>query len=380
MKQEQFKNVYQHIRLTAQQKDKIWKQLGTTSGPGQVRKKAPFPTRAAACFGVLLMSGMTVFAAGELSLWDKLDEAMKTLTQSESVLTQDQKNLYTQYGKALDNEIELENGILRLDAALYDENHLMLPFRYVFHADAGGHETLTAGTGFGQKSLPKLQNTYHGDMDAFLHEFRFYTAHDSAQPGRTPNGTLLIAGPEITEDGTVSGSILLYDYEPQTFRQGDVIQLVRAADEDIPGQTATKTDTAENFEPYTSFTLGKALEQQALTVSADHLTALENMGISIESMSLSPLSLCYAGKGTHTQAFSASITAVLKNGRVIESSPNGSGHTLRDASRDNTSFSFFARVLFAEPVLPEDVAEIHIQDHHGTDIHIPVGDNQAGIP
>ena len=63
------------------------------------------------------MSGMTVFAASELSLMDKLSDAINVLTQSENPPTPEQQNLYEQYGQALDCELALESGTLRLDAA-----------------------------------------------------------------------------------------------------------------------------------------------------------------------------------------------------------------------------------------------------------------------
>ncbi|MDE7416197.1 MAG: hypothetical protein K2N44_07835 [Lachnospiraceae bacterium] len=69
---------------------------------------------------------------------------------------------------------------------------------------------------------------------------------------------------------------------------------------------------------------------------------------------------------------SAFITIVLKDGSVIKKSPTGSRYALSDTSQNNTSFRFFAAELFAEPVLLDDIAVIHIQDHWNTDIHIPV--------
>lgn len=375
MKQEQFRNVYRHIRLTAQQKDRIWKQIESASGSMPTGKRSSFAARAAVCFGALLMSGMTVYAVSGLSLMDKLADAMRILTQNENDPTQEQQNLYEQYGKTLDNEIELENGTLRLDAALYDENHLLIAFRYLFDPDTGEFEALTAGTEFEQKNLPESWNSYHRDADSFLHDFRFYTLQDSTHLTQTPYGAFLLSSPKIAEDGILSGSILLYCNEAQTFKQGDVILLARTAGTDTPGQTAGGDDADINSEPLASITLEKALEPLELTVSTENAAALEDMGISVERMTLSPLSLCYSGTGTHPRILSSSITVVLKDGRIIESSPNGSGYALSDTGRNKTSFSFIARELFAEPVLPEEVAEIHISNSQGADIHIPVGNS-----
>ncbi|MDE6219345.1 MAG: DUF4179 domain-containing protein [Lachnospiraceae bacterium] len=356
MKQEPFKNVYRQIHLSAQQKDRIWKQIGTTANPEPVKKNVFFPTRVAVCLGALLMSGMTVFAANELSLMDRLAEAMNILTQNEKDLTEDQKNLYAQYGQVLNSAIELDNGTLQLDAALYDESNLVIPFRYFFHSDVEGYETLTAGTDFNQDSLRKAQGSYRQDTNTFLRQCRFRIVQNSAEA----NSQYLITDPILSEDGTISGSLLICADNPNVVEPRGEIQLIRTA------------DAEESPVLYAEFTLEKAFAQHTLAIDAENAAALKDMGISVERMTISPLSLSCSGKGTHTRALSASITVLLKDGRIIKRSPNGSGYALSDANRDNTSFSFFARVLFEEPVLLEDITEIHIQDNRGTDIHIPV--------
>lgn len=375
MKQEQFKNVYQHIYLTAQQKDQIWRQIEAASNRISIRKRALLPTRAAVCFGALLMSGMTVFAASELSLMDKLSDAINVLTQSENTPTPEQQNLYEQYGQALDCEIALESGILRLDAALYDENNLIIPFRYRFHSDVEGYETLTAGTDLDQQDLHATESLYHLDTNTFLRQVRFRTVQDSVQ---TDTGSLyLMTNPVLSEDGTISGSFLVSTKMSKSFEQGTVIQLVKTTDPDATDQTAASTDKSspaadKSAELYAEFTLGKALMQHELTLDADNAAALKDMGASIEKMSLSPLSLCYSGTGTHPRILTAAITVVRKDGQIIKKSPNGSGYTLNDTREDDTSFSFAASMFFAEPILLEEVAEIHIRNSQGADIHIPV--------
>lgn len=378
MRQEQFKNIYQQIQLSEKQKDALWQRINTVPKQEPVRKKIFLPARIAACFAVLIMSGMTVFAANELSLIDKIADAMNLLTQNEEVLSEDQKNIYAEYGQALNTEIGLENGTLKLDAALFDESHLLIPFRYVFHSDVSGYEDLTAGANLNETALYQINKVYHKDTDTFMSQFSFCIGDESRQPEKNL-ARFLITDPIIEESGTISGSFLLSAYEYKYFLQGNVIQLVRTADvRDAAAVAKDSVLTAEDMEsinitePYTEFTLEKTLEQYELTIDAENAAALKNMGISVEQMSISPLSLCYSGKGTHTRALSASITVILKDGSVIENSGNGGGYALSDANRDNTSFSFFASKLFAVPVLIEEVAEIHIQDHRGTDIHIPV--------
>ena len=363
MKQEQFKNVYQQFYLTKKQKDKIWQRIEAGAKTESIPKRTLFPTRIAVCFAALLMSGMTVFAANELSLIDKLADAMNLLTENKKNLTDNQKNLYAQYGQALDIEFELDNGTLRLDAALYDGNHLLIPFRYIYHSNIDGYEELTAGTDIQQTSLWKPSGKitgYDEDIHTFM-EQSFPIVHNANQMNEIPS-RYFIRNSIITEDGTISGSLLLGSYAPHFFEPGEVVQIVK--------ETAIKENNS--YEVLSEFTLGNALEQQELKIDAENAAAFEEMGISVEQMIISPLSLSYSGKGTHTRALSASITVVLKDGSVVESSPTGGGYSLSDKNRNNTSFSFCASQVFAVPIMIDNIAEIHIQDKYSpTDIRIP---------
>lgn len=363
MKQEQFKNVYQQIYLTEKQKDKIWQHIEAGSKTDSISKRPLLPTRIAVCFGVLLMSGMTVFAANELSLMDKIAEAMNLLTQNKEELTTYQKDLYTQYGQVLDNEFALDNGTLKLDAVLYDGNHLLIPFRYIYHSDFDGYEELTAGTDIRQTSLWRPSGTiigYDNDIATFM-DWPFRIVHNTNQMDPI-SSSYFIRNLTIVEDGTISGSLLLVNHELKSFEPGSVVQLVKE----------TTIEKTKSYEILSEFTLGDALEQHELSIDTQSAAALEKMGITVEQMIISPISLSYYGKGTHTRALSASITIVLKDGSVIEKSPTGSGYSLSDTNRNNTSFSFYASQVFAAPVPIEDIAEIHIQDpYSSTDIRIP---------
>lgn len=363
MKREQLKNVYQQVCLTEKQKDRIWQRIEADSKTESILGRTFLPTRIAVCFGVLLMSGMTVFAANEFSLMDKIDEAMKILTQNKEELTTYQKDLYTRYGQALDNEFALDNGTLKLDAVLYDGNHLLIPFRYIYHSDFDGYEELIAGTDIRQTSLWRPSGTiigYDNDIRA-LTDWSFYIVHNANQMDQI-SSSYFMRNLTIVEDGTISGSLLLVGRELQSFEPGAVVQLGK----EVPMQET------KSYEILSEFTLGDALEQQELSIDAQNAAVLEKMGVSVEHMIISPISLSCYGKGTHTQALSASITIVLKDGSVIEKSPTGSGYSLSDTNQDNTSFSFCASQVFAAPVLLEDIAEIHIQDYYSSaDIRIP---------
>ena len=57
---------------------------------------------AGACAGVFLLSGMTVLAAGEFSVMDRLEESMRLFTENKSELTEEQKTVFAQYGPCRD--------------------------------------------------------------------------------------------------------------------------------------------------------------------------------------------------------------------------------------------------------------------------------------
>lgn len=339
MKQEQFKNVYQQIYLTKKQKDEIWQRIEAGAKTESMPRKILLPTRAAVCLVALLMSGITVFAASELSLTDIIADAMNLLTQNKEELTDYQKNLYAQYGQALDNEFTLDNGTLKLDAVLYDGNHLLIPFRYTYHSNS---------------------DKYEKDINTFMHQ-SFRIVHNANQIDEIPS-IYCIRNLETAEDRTISGSLLLVTDKLNSFASGDVVQIVQK----------TAIEETESYELLSEFTLENALEQHELTIDAENAAALEETGLSVEQMVISPLSLSYAGKGSSTRGLSASITVVLKDGSVVENSPTGSGYSISDNNRNNTSFSFYASNVFAAPVLLEDIAEIQIKDKaRSVDIRIP---------
>ena len=128
MKQEIFKSMYNQIRLTEEQKDGIYKELEEAAETGKTAKKVRFTARAAAFAVIFLLSGMTVFAVGRLSLEDRFAEAL--YPRHEHNLTADQKGFYEKYGNVLDNVIETYYGTLKLEAALYDDYYLIVPYTY----------------------------------------------------------------------------------------------------------------------------------------------------------------------------------------------------------------------------------------------------------
>ena len=251
MEQELFKNMYQQIHLDKEQKDRIWQRFSAVADEfamnGNERKGAEkcfsFPMRVTACVGALLVSGMPVFAASEFSLTERFADAMKLLTQSGQKSTDIQQNIYAQYGAALDNEIVGENGTFRLEAALYDENYLFVPFRYIMNPDTAGYEEITAGYTFEESTMwnSGLLAGYRQDCADL-----WYGISQDTERTLGISGSVIVLNPEVEEDGVISGSLLLTAEQNETFSSGDVIQVVkRAKQPESPDEVLTEF-TLEN--------------------------------------------------------------------------------------------------------------------------------------
>ena len=84
MEQELFKDIYNSIHLDKEQKGRLWQNIEDdadefASGSyvhTNLGKRISFSARAAVCVCVLLVSGITVLAANEISLTDKLAGAV----------------------------------------------------------------------------------------------------------------------------------------------------------------------------------------------------------------------------------------------------------------------------------------------------------------
>ncbi|MBD5454517.1 MAG: hypothetical protein HDR30_09435 [Lachnospiraceae bacterium] len=363
MEQELFKNMYQQIHLDKEQKNRIWQRfteaadrLAINDNEGKnTEKRFSISMRAAAYVGVLLVSGMTVFAANEFSLTDRLADAMKLLTQSGQEATEEQQNIYAQYGAALDNEIERENGTFRLEAALYDENYLFVPFRYIMNPDTAGYEEITAGYTFEEATMwnSGLLAGYRQDCADL-----WYGISQDSERTCGITGYMMVLNPEVEEDGVLTGSLLLTVEQDKTFSSGDVIQVVkRAKQPENPDEILTE------------FTLENALEQHSIVIPEEQKEAFGRLGLSVEEMTVSSISIHFSGIRESTAVMPALGAVVLKDGSTVELSANGgisgSGETT-EAGR-----AFYCYRLFAAPIQVEEIAGIRIRQDR-SEVWIPV--------
>lgn len=370
MKQEIYKNMYQQICMTEEQKNSIWRRIQAekTSLANTVRFRAKLPTRAAVCAGVLLVSGMTVLAAGEFSVMDRLAEAMGFFTENTQELTEEQKNVFARYGMALGNEIAMAHGTLKLDAALYDGTYLFIPFRYVFHEDAEGYAELKAGTDIRKTSL------WHDGTVAGFHEDLVYMDNERLgyrmrQDAKAVTESLTKFRHEITENGVLSGSVLLSTNGDRLFTEGDVIEVVRQV-RDTEKEEQTGEEIKEEIKVLTEFTLEKPVAQSAVALDAADRSALGELGLDIENMTISPLSLQYDGSGTHKDITHTYMEVVLKDGSVVDDM--GAGYETAHSAAEQETTAFHARRFFTAPILPEEIEGVRVWNDSAEELWIDV--------
>ncbi len=356
MEQELFKNIYQQIHLDKEQKDRIWQRFTEAAdGFALNENKHSFSVRAAVCVGALLLSGMTVYAANEFSLTDRLADAMKLLTQNGQESTEEQQNIYAQYGAALNNEIVRGNGTFRLEAALYDENYLFVPFRYIMNPDTAGYEEITAGYTFEESTMwnSGLLAGYRQDCADL-----WYGISQDSERACGITGYVMVLNPEVEEDGVITGSLLLTVEKNERFSSGDVIQVVeRAKQPENPDEVLTE------------FNLGDAVEQQGIVIPEEQEEAFEQLGLSVEEMAVSSMSVRFSGIRESTAVMPVLDAVVLKDGSTVGLSAtggaSGSGETT-EAGR-----AFYCYRLFAAPIQVEEIAGIRIRQGR-SEVWIPV--------
>ena len=363
MEQELFKNMYQQIHLDKEQKDRIWQHFtATAEGLAMnenerkgAEKRFSVSMRAAACVGVLLLSGITVFAANEFSLTERLADAMKLLTQGGQESTEEQQNIYARYGATLDNEIVRENGTFRLEAALYDENYLFVPFRYIMNSDTAGYEEITAGYTFEESTMwnSGLLTGYRQDCADL-----WYGISQDSERTCGITGYVMVLNPEVEEDGVITGSLLLTVEQDKTFSSGDVIQVVeRAKQPESPDEVLTE------------FTLENALEQHSIVIPEEQEEAFEQLGISMEEMSVSSISIHFSGVRESTAVMPALDAVVLKDGSSVGLSATGGASG--NGETTVAGRAFYCYRLFAAPIQVEEIAGIRIRQDR-SEVWIPI--------
>ncbi|MDE5867300.1 MAG: hypothetical protein K2H31_12005 [Lachnospiraceae bacterium] len=337
MKQEIFKSMYNKIGLSEEQKDGIYKELEEAAETGKTAKKVRFTTRAAVFAVLFLLSGMTVFAVGRFSLEDKFAEAMHP--RHEHNLTPDQKGFYEQYGQVLDEEIETYYGTLKLEAVLYDDYYLLIPYSYDMNPEDDGNREQFSGIGI--DGIAFVANANSDYISYPLDQCRYYSSSD---------------------DGIISGSYIFSQTDNETFEPGEVIQVY----------TKKRATTSYVDKFLTEFTLGTKVDRVNLTIDEQTRKAFEENGIMIEEISVSPISIFYSGISSFKSIYTK-LYVVLKNGSEVECYYGGNDSSERKEGKllEEYPYSVNYSNMFTAPINLEEVEGIRIKTGK-THIWIPM--------
>lgn len=336
MKQEIFKSMYNHIGLNKEQKDRIYKGIQNAKDTENVVKGVRLTTRAAAFAVIFLLSGMTVFAVNKLSLVERFAKAMNSKWDDEQLITQAQRGFYEQYGQVLGNEITTAYGTLKLEAVLYDDYFLIIPYTYTMNSGEDDYN---------EEAEVMSISDVHYSMGADSERIRnMYMKTDSIDAGIRTGSYILCT--DIDKGGLL--------------KQGETIKV-------------SKWDTDNMDDSILSeFTLGEKADRINLYIDGSTYEALKSKGLLIEEMSVSPLSVSYSGissAGTY-----AEITVVLKDGSEISSCDKLTFTDDNDGYlKENYPNSVKSVQMFNSPVKIDEVEGIRMKTL-GMDIWIPVED------
>lgn len=336
MKQEIFKSMYNKIGLSEEQKDGIYKELEEAAESDKTSKKVRFTARAAVFAVLFLLSGMTVFAVGRLSMEDRFAEALHP--RHEHNLTPDQKGFYEKYGKVLDNEIETYYGTLKLDAVLYDDYYLIVPYTYDLNPQDDVNREKYSGI-----SLDNISYYTEVDSEPVVLPLDNYRYGDSAEPG------------------VQVGSYIFDTRDNEKFEQGEVIK-VYTRRRDLSG--------VDKF--LTEFTLGTKVDRVNLTIAESTRKEFEENGIMIEEISVSPISIFYSGISSF-QSIYTKLSVVLKDGSEIGCYYGGDSASDRKEGKllEEYPYSINYSRMFTTPIDLEEIEGIRIKTGK-THIWIPM--------
>ena len=126
----------------------------------------------------------------------------------------------------------------------------------------------------------------------------------------------------------------------------------------------------EEIKVLTAFTLEKPVAQSAVALDAADRSALGELGLDIENMTISPLSLQYDGSGTHKDITHTYMEVVLKDGSVVDDM--GAGYETAHSAAEQETTVFHAHRFFTAPILPEEIAGVRVWNDNAEELWIDV--------
>ena len=344
MKQELFKEMYDGIHLDKEQKNRIWNNLDTakergTKGAG---KRFHTPAFAAICICILLVIGVPVLAANT-SVVQSIINAYNTLNLTKPNLTKEQKNIYAKYGNALDKEIELSNGTLKLEAIINDGRNICIPF---------------------SMKLKEIKGKRSNGIFYEIEDISFYFKDNKKEYECLTKFTTFDNKP-LQKDGVLTGCYLLCSDE-RVIKQDDVLQLKI--------EKIWESEEKHRKSPVISeITVNTPMENMTIPVKLQKNKLPK--GTSIKKIQLSPLSMEIEGieqNGNRDKSiFNSEIKVVLKDGSTVKRTSTGSSGGVTNL--DEKQYAYSRMALFEAPVNLDNVAGIQIQND-SLDLWFPVED------
>lgn len=389
MKEEVYQSMYHQIHLSDRQKHRIWAGVKEEAQPSE-KRKARLSLRGAVCVcAVLVASGITVLAANP-SYVERIAEALHPGKE----VTQEEKELYAAYGSEVDYTFETAAGTVRLEAVLYDDGFVCMPFTLYPHME------LTPGTDLMQDHASRRT------LSDLLSDMRYDVEREATHccfkikgQRRSEFSCFTQIDQIVQDDGSLTGSyILQYSWKKeQGFTQGDVIQYVAefwVADGKPWGRLLEEGESTEGLTILEVEIDGKTVEYVDLSPEDEVLveiplesTPVPKMeistagielpyGLKTYSITITPLALYMHGTGDANQPGTKIFNntfIVLKDGTVIERADTGGGVSLSREGRDgNDEYEYSFALLFNETIDLDEIAGIRITDRGEEILYIPV--------
>lgn len=389
MKEEWFQSMYQQIRLSERQKNRIRAGIREKRQEPGEGKEIRFTLRGAVCVcAVLAASGITVLAANP-SYAERLADAFHFYGGSRTEVTAEAEELYAAYGSELNDVWETAAGTVTLDAVLYDDGYACIPFTLNPDAELIPGEDLKADYASRQLWSDILEQAGR-DTEGNPYSFQI----NGQQAGDIACFTQI--NPIVQEDGSLTGSYLLRLWDQgEGLAQGDVIQRVREVplpdgepwgrllqegestegltvlDVEIDGEIVKLVRVAPEDEVVAELPLENAPVPKKEVSAAG---AALPYGLRADSITLTSLAFYMHGTGDANQPGSKiayNLFVLLKDGTVVERAESG-GVMMMGSRDENGEYEFSISSLFAEPIDPEDVAGIRIMDRGEEICYIPI--------
>lgn len=338
MRQETFKNMYNRISLSKEQKERIYEEIQATQEEKHAERGVRLTMRTAAFALIFLISGMTVFAFEKFSLAERLAGAMSSYMSSDidkpqTPLTQEQRDFYEEYGQILGIDIATYYGMLRLEAALYDDNYLIIPYTYTLYTGEDDVDEEKAGIS--------------------ISNIGFFTEVDSANLATWISRYGKI---ESMEEGVRVGSFVLALDE--TLSPGEIVKVGK----NLMWEYSYDIVLAE-------FTLGKKVDKVNLAIDEESQKLLREKGLIIDEITMSPLSISVSG--FTKPEFSANVYVVFKDGSEMEVPPSSGYNGYGEGTEEGYPNAVGRTSLFSEMIQLDNVEGIRLKTL-GVEIWIPM--------